>query len=429
VTAAISFDGVSKSYRGGEDAYRTLRNDLVWLLTMGRAQGDPRGTVSALSDVSFEIPVGQATALIGNNGAGKSTALKIASRITYPTSGRTVVRGRVGALIEVGTGLHPELTGRENIELYGRILGLSGREIRSRYDQIVDFATIPDAISQPVKQYSSGMQLRLGFAIAAHMEPDILVVDEAIAVGDAPFQYRCVERISQLVKEGRTLVFVSHNLMAVESLCERAILLSSGRVTHDGHTKEVIHDYIRQVHASLATDSRQPIGGQSIEIRDVTFHDARGRRVTTVQPGDPLTVRLHYHASSPIERPLINLGIGDPAMGVLTMASMLVDGQDSGVLLGEGTIDCTFASLPFKPRIYDVFGSMLAGDGLGKIIGWSRWARFQIDEDFAGKDGKNVVTRTMLSAPVMVPYRWDFGPQDAAGEIRDRDKHAELIES
>src|SRR5205823_2378338 len=181
--------------------------------------------------------------------------------------------GRIGALIEVGTGLHPELTGRENVQLYGRILGLSGSQIRARFEEILDFSGIRDAIDQPVKQYSSGMQLRLGFAIAAYLEPDTLIVDEAIAVGDAAFQFRCVERMSKLVREGRTLVFVSHNLMAVESLCTRAILLSHGRVEQDGRPGEVVQDYLRGVHASLLDDSHR-IHGDEIEVLSVTLHDA-----------------------------------------------------------------------------------------------------------------------------------------------------------
>src|SRR5213078_4708689 len=164
------------------------------------------------------------------------------------------VRGRVGALIEVGTGLHWELTGRENTQLYGRILGLSGRDIDRRFDEIVEFAGIGSAIDQPVKQYSSGMQLRLGFSVAAHVEPDILLVDEAIAVGDAGFQYRCVERMGELVREGRTLVFVSHNMSAIESLCERAVLLDHGRIVDDGPARDVVREYLRAVEAELMAE-------------------------------------------------------------------------------------------------------------------------------------------------------------------------------
>src|SRR6266566_443551 len=228
MSAAIAFDGVTKHYRGARE-YRALRDDLAGVVgSIAGRKRSPRTPVHALEDVSFEIPEGQSFALIGANGAGKTTALRIASRITYPTSGRIRVRGRVGALIEVGAGLHPELSGRENISLYGQILGMRKSDIRRRFDEIVDFAEVWDALDTPVKMYSSGMQLRLGFAIASHLEPDVFVVDEALAVGDAGFQAKCVERMTRLVAGGRTLLFVSHNLSAVEAVCGRGIFLLDG---------------------------------------------------------------------------------------------------------------------------------------------------------------------------------------------------------
>jgi ABC-type polysaccharide/polyol phosphate transport system ATPase subunit len=190
MTTAIRFDNVTKSYRRSGEDYRALRDDLTRIFTR-KGRSDVRHEVTALRDLSFEIKAGEAVALIGANGAGKSTALKVVSRITYPTAGTVTVRGRVGALIEVGSGLHPELTGRENVQLYGRILGLPGRYVRARFDEVVEFAGLAHAIDRPVKQYSSGMQLRLGFSIAAHLEPEVLIVDEALSVGDAAFQHRC----------------------------------------------------------------------------------------------------------------------------------------------------------------------------------------------------------------------------------------------
>src|SRR5436190_11948129 len=233
MSTAIAFDRVSKHYRGAE-SYIALRDDLAKVARrVLRRGGRERPVIRALEDVSFTIEEGSSVAVIGLNGAGKTTALKIMTRITYPTAGVVRVRGRVGALLEVGTGMHPELTGRENVALYGRILGLSGQQIAARYEEIVNFAAIGRAIDQPVKQYSSGMQLRLGFAVAAHLEPDVLLVDEAISVGDAGFQYQCVERMSSLVREGRTLVFVSHDMSAIETLCRRAVMLKDGRIAKD----------------------------------------------------------------------------------------------------------------------------------------------------------------------------------------------------
>jgi ABC-type polysaccharide/polyol phosphate transport system ATPase subunit len=405
MTASLRFERVSKAYHR-EEGYRSVREDFARLLGRGSERAR-RGPVLALRDVSFEVPAGQSLAIIGDNGAGKSTALKIASRITYPSAGRVSVRGRVGALIEVGSGLHPELSGRENVDLYGRILGLSRRDVRARFDQIVEFAGIPQAIDQPVKQYSSGMQLRLGFAIAAHLEPDVLIVDEAIAVGDAAFQYRCVERMSALVREGRTLVFVSHNLMAVEALCERTILLSGGTVAADGDSRDIVHEYLRRVQTMLLeqTDTHELVG-EGIEIRDVTLLDARGRRVSTIDTGDDLTVRVEYNASRKIVSPVFSIGLADPALGMLAVATMLIDGQGPDSIEGPGVFECSFEGLPFKPRTYDVLGEVR--EGFGRLLGWRRWTRFRMDGEIPDTDGRNVVTRSLKFAPISVPYHWNF---------------------
>src|SRR5438309_10155640 len=244
---AVRFEGVSKRYLRGGPRYASLRYDIA---AMARGLGarlrgrepEPRGTL-ALNDVSFEVQAGESFAVIGPNGAGKTTALKLISRISYPTAGRVRVRGRVAALIEVGSGVHPELTARENIWLYGQILGMPRTEIRRRFDDIVGFAELAHVLDTPVKMYSSGMQLRLGFAIASHLDPDIFVVDEALAVGDAGFQARCVERMTKLVADGKTLLFVSHNLYAVEGTCRRGIYMERGGVVEVGPVKTGVATY------------------------------------------------------------------------------------------------------------------------------------------------------------------------------------------
>ena len=218
---SVRFEDVCKRYRKGGARYSTIGGELAELgrrvaARVRRRRADPRGTI-ALDHISFEIADGESFALVGANGAGKTTALRLLARISPPTSGRVWGRGRVGALMEVGSGVHTELTGRENVWLYGSILGNPRAEIRRRFDEIVGFAELERSIDMPVKYYSSGMQLRLGFSIASHLEPDIFVVDEALSVGDANFQEKCVERMSKLVREGTTVLFVSHNLAAVES--------------------------------------------------------------------------------------------------------------------------------------------------------------------------------------------------------------------
>ena len=250
---AVRFEEVTKRYprgwtEGEEPRYASLRHDLasVGKRLSSRARGRPARETGALAlkDVSFEIEEGESFAIIGPNGAGKSTALKLISRISYPTSGRIRIRGRVAALMEVGSGVHPELTGRENIWLYGQILGMTKADIRRRFDEIVEFSELGGAIDTPVKFFSSGMQLRLGFSIAAHLEPDVFVVDEALAVGDAGFQAKCVERMTKLTREGHTLLFVSHDLSAIEAVCERGMFLLDGKVAAVGTQRDALRAYL-----------------------------------------------------------------------------------------------------------------------------------------------------------------------------------------
>src|SRR5687767_1190063 len=204
-------------------------------------RGNGNETIWALQDVSFEVAPGEVVGIIGRNGAGKSTLLKILSRVSEPTSGRIELYGRVGSLLEVGTGFHPELTGRENIYLNASILGMSHQEVEARFDEIVSFAEVEKFIDTPVKRYSSGMYLRLAFAVAAHLEPEILIIDEVLAVGDASFQKKCLGKMGAVARQGRTVLFVSHNMMAVQSLCSRAIWLDGGRVATEGNVDEVVN--------------------------------------------------------------------------------------------------------------------------------------------------------------------------------------------
>jgi lipopolysaccharide transport system ATP-binding protein len=250
----IKADGLAKRYRLGEHqaAYGTLRETLVHAgrRMTGREHYHEAEEIWALRDVSFDVQQGEVLGVVGRNGAGKSTLLKVLTRITSPTAGRVEIRGRVGSLLEVGTGFHPELTGHENVYLNGAILGMKRREIEARYDAIVEFAGVEKFIDTPVKRYSSGMYVRLAFAVAAHLEPEILLVDEVLAVGDAEFQRRCLGRMEELGSSGRTVIFVSHQLPAVAQLCDRAIQINAGRVTGDGRPTEVIANYLHQTHSS-----------------------------------------------------------------------------------------------------------------------------------------------------------------------------------
>jgi ABC-type polysaccharide/polyol phosphate transport system ATPase subunit len=408
MAAAMTFERVTKTYRGARE-YRVLRDDFA--AAAGRLLGrrrTGRHVVRALDDVSFEIPEGESFGLIGANGAGKTTALKLASRIAYPTTGTIRVRGRVGALIEVGTGMHPELTGRENLYLHGRILGLPGREIRRQFDRIVEFADIGSALDQPVKQFSSGMQLRLGFAIAAHLDPDVLLVDEAIAVGDTAFQYRCVQRMSELVREGRTLVFVSHDMSAIETLCSRAVIIREGRIAADGPAPEVVRQYLEGVQRErlLEDAGAQPERREgALEVVAVTLHDDAGREIDEATAGEPLRVRLHYRAYEPVREPIFEVGLGDARIGCFALASMLRDGEVPDVLDGRGYVECRFDTLPLLPRPYDVWACVGGEEGIGDHVGWQRLRRFAVAGELGARRG--AVTHTLVhSAPVVLPYSW-----------------------
>jgi ABC-2 type transport system ATP-binding protein/lipopolysaccharide transport system ATP-binding protein len=292
---AIEVERLSKRYRLGEDRPgRSLREALTTFArrVTGRGELRSREQLWALRDIDLNVAEGESIGVIGLNGAGKSTLLKILSRITEPTAGVARMRGRVAALLEVGTGFHPELTGRENVYLNGAILGMTRRDISRRFEDIVAFAGVERFIETPVKRYSSGMYLRLAFAVAAHLEPDILVVDEVLAVGDAEFQSKCLRRMESVEREGRTVVFVSHNLDAVNRLCQRAVWLDRGTVASLGPTAEVVDAYLG-AHVARDFAATQPQEGP-ISLEDVTVTDLGGRSLDVFRRDRPFVVELRY---------------------------------------------------------------------------------------------------------------------------------------
>ena len=287
-TPMIDVNGLSKSFRLGE-----LHTDRL-LRLFRRAHHPVAPTMlEALSDVSFSVKKGEVFGVIGPNGAGKSTLLKILAGITDPTSGRAVLRGRVASLLEVGTGFHPELTGRENVFLNGTILGLRRSEIREEYDRIVDFAGLEKFMDTPVKRYSSGMQVRLAFAVAAHLRPEILLIDEVLAVGDIAFQRKCLGAMKEVAGGGRTVLFVSHNMAAVSSLCDRVLMLQQGNVVEVGPAEEVIQAYIRSSGdaGGLNEHGFVPVSGGT-HLKAARLVDEQEQPVSTARTGEPLKVDL-----------------------------------------------------------------------------------------------------------------------------------------
>jgi lipopolysaccharide transport system ATP-binding protein len=299
---AIVTEGLSKSYRIGElqGAYGTLRESAAAATrrVLRREHRQHHEEIWALRDVSLEVPQGQVLGVIGRNGAGKSTLLKVLTRITTPTSGRVEIRGRVGSLLEVGTGFHPELTGRENVFLNGSVLGMKHREIQQKFGEIVEFSGVEQFIDTPVKRYSSGMSVRLAFAVAAHLEPEILLVDEVLAVGDAEFQKRCLGRMEDLSQSGRTVLFVSHQMQAVTQLCDRAILLEKGSVALDGPANEIVADYLQTVGGSSSErfwpDVADAPGDDLVRMRSVRVVDEDGEAVHATDVRRPVGIEIGF---------------------------------------------------------------------------------------------------------------------------------------
>jgi homopolymeric O-antigen transport system ATP-binding protein len=345
---ALEFDGVWKKFKKGE-IYDSLR-DLVPALTKGIFSRNGHGDLEerefwALRDVSFQVRRGEAFGIIGANGAGKSTALKLLSRILRPNRGCIKAHGRLSALIEVGAGFHPDLTGRENVYLNGSILGMKRQEIARKFDEIVEFSGIGDFIDTPVKRYSSGMYARLGFAVAAHVDPEILLVDEVLSVGDMQFQEKCFERMRRVVASGTTVIFVSHNLQAVQMLCGRALLLAAGVQVNLGETRDVLKRYVEM----LQGGSGPPAGNKL--ITDVRLETSTGEVVSTLAPGERTFLELTISESVPFEECILafivcratdghplcdyNLNLGDVCGGAeLTPGGKFVVAFDANLLRG-----------------------------------------------------------------------------------------------
>lgn len=313
---AIQATNLGKQYRIGAslERYNTLRDSLGGMLKAPirrirqgfmPSEDEAQNTIWALKDVSFDVEQGQVLGVIGRNGAGKSTLLKILSRVTEPSAGEVRIRGRVGSLLEVGTGFHPELTGRENIYLNGAILGMQRSEIERKFDEIVAFSGVEKFIDTPVKRYSSGMYLRLAFAVAAHLEPEILVVDEVLAVGDAEFQRKCLGKMSDVAQAGRTVLFVSHNMSAILRLTEETIVLERGRLAMRAPTAEAVDYYMSSGFSKtgerLWTPDEVPASARPFRPIALRVRDRRGAVVDTVRSVEPFTIEIEYALDAPIQ--------------------------------------------------------------------------------------------------------------------------------
>jgi lipopolysaccharide transport system ATP-binding protein len=410
---AISIENLGKRYtighqRANGDGMRhaiegAIREPLAWLRS-SRQKRLQQVDFWALKDVSFQIKQGEVVGIIGRNGAGKSTLLKILSRITVPTEGRIRIDGRVSSLLEVGTGFHQELTGRENIFLNGAILGMSRAEIVRKFDEIVEFSGIEEFLDTPVKRYSSGMYVRLAFAVAAHLEPEILIVDEVLAVGDAAFQKKCLGKMGSFAQSGRTVLFVSHNMEAVRSLCQRGVWLKDGRLHKDGTVDEVVEAYFNSISNELSFSCANPDYG--LTIQKVVLKNDRGEESSQFRPGEDLIVEINYDAQKRLEQPYVVLGV-QGINGSCFTANMLLDGQRPEALAGTGKLACRFKSLPLFPQSYAVKMSVRTKNGNDMIVNYQEVTYFSVVGDLAeyGYKGE-FLSRASHSTPVVVPYEW-----------------------
>jgi lipopolysaccharide transport system ATP-binding protein len=368
--AAITVENLSKVYQIGASrstGYRTLRESITeglessWRRLRGRTGSTYAisNTHWALKDLSFKVQAGEVVGVIGRNGAGKSTLLKILSRITQPHSGRVTLRGRVGSLLEAGVGFHHELTGRENIYLNGAIFGMSRREIARKFDEIVAFAEVEQFLDTPVKRYSSGMYVRLAFAVASHMEPEILLVDEVLAVGDTAFQKKCLGKMSEVSRSGRTVLFVSHNMATIINLCKKAVVLEKGRLIFEGPCEEGIGLYVKDCNVESASelgliDHPRRRAGSTPILGNIRLSDGDGNPADQFLCGKPVQIELEVHPTCNVSRPHFAVGFEDMlGCRLFTVATYLTDSWSPNGRRPR-RVTCRLDQLPLTPGRYSI---------------------------------------------------------------------------
>ena len=420
----VTVDQVSKRYRLSRLGAKSLREEFARWGERLLARQDSRGKEEfyALREVSFEIGRGETVGFIGPNGSGKSTILKLMARIIYPTRGRITVRGSVASLIEVGAGFHPELTGRENIFLYGSIMGMKQADVRVKFDRIVEFAELERFIDTPVKRYSSGMYVRLGFAVAAHINPHVLLVDEVLAVGDAAFQSKCQQRIEELRRNGMTIVFVSHDMTAVERLCNRVFFLSQGEIRASGDPHDVIGEYYQTVVFSqggeTGDDNRVAAGGngRAAEILGVRFLDRDGVEVDSIATGQPMIARIEYCAHRRIEDPVFELLFYSADNRLHCQYSTATGSERIPFLQGRGMVEIECDELGLTPGVFKIDAS-LASRGAMAAHDWK-------PRQYLLKVAPGKRVRGMFYAP----HRWQLRPApEAQGQVENQTKDRDYI--
>ena len=414
-TVAIRAEGLSKHYRlgAGKVRHNTLRDHLMHglkaLTRWGAAQDDSERSFWALKDISFDVKQGEVLGIVGHNGAGKSTLLKILSRITQPTTGTVDIYGRVSSLLEVGTGFHSELSGRENIFLNAAMLGMRRQEVQRKFDEIVEFSGVEEFIDTPVKRYSSGMYVRLAFAVAAHLEPEILIVDEVLAVGDASFQQKCLGKMEEVSRSGRTVLIVSHNMTIIEGLCERAILLEKGQIAKIGKTHEVVEGYADAIRGQAGTEietRRDREGLGDILLTKIELLDSDRHPVAAAITGRDIIIRLYYRcaAGKAFRHCRVSISVnGRKGQDLFVLSTDIVDPTPL-TLQGEGFIDFIVPELPLTGGAY-FFQSYFESNGHAQDWIKNVAAFSVLDADYYGT-GK-LCPPGWEANGVLVRYRWE----------------------
>lgn len=408
----IEFTQVSKRYALG-CGVRSLRSVLTTFpRRLLRQPIEPPPVHWALRDLSFTVEAGTSLGLLGHNGAGKTTVLKLLSGITTPTSGRVSLSGRVASLIELGAGFHPEMTGRENIYMNALIMGMTRSEVEQRFESIVDFAEIEQYLDSPVKHYSSGMYVRLAFAIAAHLEPDILLVDEVLAVGDVRFRTKCYRRMVDLRRRGATIVFVSHNIVQVRDTCERSLLLWQGNLLAEGRTDDVITAYLQKLQGldqsppadaasappPLSTEESEPVS-----IQSVRFYNRAGHIIDHVVSGEPLSIQIDYQAQRPVQAPVVHVDFYHDGM-LYSGCSSEYDAFPLQPLRSRGGIVLELDSLHLPPGIYSL--SIVIGEGHSHRILAIEHHTYMVE----------VTRRPNSRGEIRLPHRWRQSDHQLANE-------------
>jgi ABC-type polysaccharide/polyol phosphate transport system ATPase subunit len=366
----IEFREVTKTYRSRESVHPEPATQTPWQRWLA-----PRASITALNRVSFAVQRGEALGIIGHNGAGKSTILRLLARITAPTAGEIHVTGSLSALIEVTSGFHPELSGRENVFLNGAILGMTRREIASKLSSIVEFSGIGDFLDVPIKRYSSGMYLRLAFSVAAHLNPDILLLDEVLAVGDLAFQRKCLARVDQLKRERKTIVFISHDLAAVERLCDRVLLMRHGQIAHEGRPREVVAEYQQFALTAAPPPPRAGKVSRLVECTGFSYAGADPARREIVRTGEAMSMSVDFLAHQAMSGLMVNIYLYWPS-GYLC-AQLSTDPQGLGVAKGTGRIEFECPVVNLRPGLFLVD---VAIERAAEVIDWRyRCALLRVD--------------------------------------------------